>query len=195
MKVILCGLLLFLLLSCQPTNPSVPRPHQYPKIEYPEKKYSSFSPEACPFQMELPSYTTIVKKDLLFDEIEANPCWFDINMPIFDAAVHCSYYPIGKEHSLDKLINDAFTMASKHNVKATFREEFVIKNQYGGGGLIFKINGPVATPYQFYLTDSTNHFLRGSLYFNSHINIDSLAPVASYIQDDIDQIINSIRWN
>lgn len=195
MRLITILIITFLLGSCRQANDPVPRPHQYPKIEYPEIKFSVYTPETCPFKIELPSYASLEKKKLLFDDIEANPCWFDINMPIFDAAVHCSYYPLGEEQTLDKLINDAFTMASKHNVKATFREEFIIKSKYGGGGLIFKINGPVATPYQFYLTDSTQHFLRGSLYFNSHINVDSLAPIASYIENDIDQIINSIHWN
>ena len=195
MKYFFCLLLLLIITSCQNSNPPIPRPHQYPKIDFPVNNFIAYSPETCPFQMLLPSYALVDKKDLLFDETEADPCWFDINMKIFSATVHCSYYPIGKEHTLDKLINDAFTLASKHNVKATFREEFIIRSKNGGGGLIFKINGPVATPYQFYLTDSTNHFLRGSLYFNNHIDIDSLSPITTFIEKDIDKIINSISWN
>lgn len=186
---------ILLLLGCQQKRTSQPRPHQYPRINYPEKKVVSHQEESCPFIINIPAHSRIEKKELFFDEVPANPCWFDILMPHFNATVHCSYYPIGSKHSLDKLVNDAYTMASKHNVKASFREEFVVKNKHGASGLIFKINGDVATPYQFYITDSINHFLRGSLYFNEKTNADSIRPILAYIEQDIDDCINSIKWN
>ncbi|MBK8548048.1 MAG: hypothetical protein IPL63_11950 [Saprospiraceae bacterium] len=86
------------------------------------------------------------------------------------ASVHCNYVEISKENTLDKLVNDAFTIAGKHNIKANGRTESIIKNDNGVKGLFFDIDGPVAMPVQFYLTDNTKHFFRGSLYFNAKVN-------------------------
>jgi len=85
-------------------------------------------------------------------------------------------------------------MASKHNVKASFREERVLKSKTGSAGLMFKINGPVATPFQFYMTDSTRHFLRGSLYFDVKVNQDSISPIVAFIEEDLNTMLNSIEW-
>ena len=180
--------------SCGGDNIIQPRPHQYPRIEFPEQSFAEFSNTDCPFTMDIPGYADITKKKLLFGEEEADPCWFDLDMSRFNATVHCSYYAINEEYNFDKLVNDAFTMASKHNIKASFREEYSIKNKHNASGLIFLIKGPVATPFQFYMTDSTNHFLRGSLYFNDRVDIDSIAPVIDFIQEDLDAMLASIQW-
>jgi gliding motility-associated lipoprotein GldD len=62
-------------------------------------------------------------------------------------------------------------------------------------GLIYEINGmSAASPYQFYLTDSTTHWLRGSLYFDAIPNNDSLAPVIDFVKTDIQHLFETIRW-
>lgn len=180
--------------SCSGEIRQQPRPHQYPRIDFPEKNYQVYRNSECPFSIEIPVYAEVVQKERLFDEVIANPCWFDVLLSGLNATIHCSYYAIGDEYNFDKLVNDAFKMASKHNVKASFREEFSIENGFGAAGMIFKINGPVATPYQFYMTDSTNHFLRGSLYFNEQVAPDSIAPVISFIEQDIQYLLESLRW-
>jgi len=52
----------------------------------------------------------------------------------------------------------------------------------------------VATPISFWLTDSSNHYLRGALYFNNPPNNDSLQPVIEYIREDILEMINGFEW-
>lgn len=180
--------------SCGKDRIAQPRPHQYPRITYPAQEYKSYVNDECPFVLDIPTYAKTTKKKLLFDEVAADPCWFDISLEQLNATIHCSYYPISKNNTLDKLVNDAFTMASKHNVKASFREEYVIKNKAGHSGLMFKINGPVATPFQFYMTDSTRHFLRGSLYFDERVNQDSISPIVDFIEEDLDVMLNSLEW-
>jgi len=187
-------LIVWLLFACDDSVRPQPRPHQYPKVEFPKRSLQNFKSEDCPFSFELPIYATIEKKELLFDEVKANPCWFDIVIELFDASIHCSYYKIDQDHTLERLVNDAYTMASKHNVKASHREEYELKNKSGSAGIAFKILGPVATPYQFYITDSTEHFLRGSLYFNSKMDRDSLLPMITFLEEDIDVMINTIDW-
>lgn len=186
--------LIIIMTSCGKERIAQPRPHQYPKITYPIQSYTSYENDECPFIMDIPAYAKAEKKKLLFDEVEADPCWFDVSLEALNATIHCSYYPISEKNKLEKLINDAFTMASKHNVKASFREEYVIKNKAGYAGLMFKINGPVATPFQFYMTDSISHFLRGSLYFDQQVNQDSIAPTVDFIEEDLDVMLNSLEW-
>ena len=110
--------------------------------------------------------------------------------------MHLSYIPIENRTEFDKLIADAFEMADKHNSKASYREELVISNpEKDVHGLIFEIDGPVATPIQFFVTDSTEHFLRGSLYFKSSVNRDSIAPVYDFLKIDIGKMIESFGWS
>ena len=51
-----------------------------------------------------------------------------------------------------------------------------------------------ASPFQFYLTDSVDHFVRGALYFNVVPNNDSLAPVIDYLKDDMRHMIETFEW-
>lgn len=98
------------------------------------------------------------------------------------------------ENTLDKLIGDAFILASKHNVKADFREEVLIRKPNHVNGLMFNIEGPVASSINFYLTDSINHFVRASLYFKNTVNPDSIAPVLDFVREDIEKIITTFEW-
>jgi gliding motility-associated lipoprotein GldD len=61
-------------------------------------------------------------------------------------------------------------------------------------GILYEITGNAASPIQFIVTDSTRHFLRGSLYFNNTPNADSIAPVTAYIESDIRHLIESVNW-
>jgi hypothetical protein len=45
------------------------------------------------------------------------------------------------------------------------------------------------------LTDSIEHFLRGSLYFNETPNADSLLPVKQYIKEDFITLMESLKWS
>jgi gliding motility-associated lipoprotein GldD len=85
--------------------------------------------------------------------------------------------------------------ANKHQVKATGLEETVVlRDSAKVYGLLFDIAGNTASSLQFYLTDSTHHFLRGALYFNAKPNIDSLKIVVDFIREDVLHLINTTRW-
>ncbi|MFZ1751381.1 MAG: hypothetical protein WAU01_14370, partial [Saprospiraceae bacterium] len=169
-------IMIWLLLgSCQEEQIKLPKPHMYPRVHYPVKNYVLFDTLQCDFVFRFPDYGHIVKDSFIFEGEPEHPCWFDIQSEQLNTSIHCSYYRVSPKKSLSSLINDAFTIAGKHNVKANYRKETVIDNQYGVKGMIFDIEGPVASPTQFYLTDGKNHFFRGSLYFNSKVNPDSTA--------------------
>jgi gliding motility-associated lipoprotein GldD len=101
---------------------------------------------------------------------------------------------VNNRKGFDKLVSDAFTLTDKHNVKANSRRESQIKNEHGVAGLLFEVDGPVASPIQFYLTDSTHHFFRASLYLNATVNPDSTSPIFQYLRSDMEKIIESFKW-
>ena len=61
-------------------------------------------------------------------------------------------------------------------------------------GKIYEIRGNVASPIQFYLTDSLSNFLRGSLNLNSSAKYDSIYPSIQYIKNDILVLFETINW-
>ncbi len=186
--------LLFICQSCVQEQIPTPKPRQYPRINYPVGEWQEFSEAACPFVFDIPSYNRVVLNDMRKDKEQDHPCWFDIINDELGATIHCSYYEIDDVNTIDKLREDAYTMASKHNIKASYRDEIAIQTQQGSKGILFKIEGPVATPYQFYITDEKEHFLRGSLYFTERIDVDSVAPVVDFLREDINKIVGSIQW-
>lgn len=182
----------FLWSACQEAVVYTPKPRGFPKIEYPERSYQKMNADFCSFSFEYPTYASIEQDTAFFGDKPVSPCWFDVLMPAFDAKLHCSYYPVGDD--FEKLRNDAFDLANKHNIKADFIDELPIQKANGVSGFVFDIEGAVASPFQFYLTDEEEHFLRASLYFNTQARPDSLAPVLNFIKEDLMQMINTFEW-
>ena len=187
-------LLFFIWSGCGDEAIKLPKARMFPKVVYPEKNMTAFDTSLCNFTFRLPDYCNIVRDSFIFDGKPSHPCWFDIQISALNASIHCSYYTITKSKTLSGLINDAFYIAGKHNIKANYRKESIIYTPQGIKGVLFDIEGPVASPVQFYLTDEKNHFFRGGLYFNSKVNPDSTAPMLTFIKTDIDSLISSFKW-
>jgi gliding motility-associated lipoprotein GldD len=181
--------------SCQDIA-YTPKPRAYPKIDFPERKQVvSFQNTDCDFTFEYPDYIQVEKDRTFLDSLPPHPCWFDLYVPEFDSRLHCSYLPVSKDKTYEELRSDAFDLANWHNKKANYINEVAIANQYGVKGIMFEFEGPVASPFQFFLTDSLEqHFLRGALYFNTRSRPDSLAPMLDFFREDIDQMIGTFRW-
>ncbi len=184
-----------LFFACGEEAVYTPKPRAFPKVNYPEKSYQKFTEDYCHFTFEYPGYAKVEQEKSFFSEETSNPCWFDLTMPVFDARLHCSYYPINKENSFEKLRDDAFLLANKHIIKANAIDERMVQNANGVSGFVFQFDGPTATPFSFYLTDSTEHYIRGSLYFNSTPRPDSLAPVINFVKEDLAKMIETFKWN
>lgn len=180
--------------ACKDEVVPIPKPRMYPRVDFPDRAYQRYDTAHCDFQFEYPKYASISQGKYQYTGQPANDCWFNMEIPALNAALYCDYTSINDEDNLNSLINDAFKIVGKHNIKANYREEEVILNDQGVGGLLFGISGPVATPYQFFLTDSTSHFFRGSLYFNSKVNPDSMRIIHEFVKEDIDHMIETFRW-
>lgn len=183
--------ILIFLSAC--TDNYTPRPEGYFKIAFPEKKYQEFDMPGYPYKFEYPVYGKIVKDSSFFGEAPENPWWINIYFPQFNGTLFISYKEIGK-YSLEKLLNDAFNLTNKHSVRASYIDDSLMLTPNNIHGMFFKVSGEVATANQFFLTDSTKHFLRGALYFNVAPNQDSLMPVNAFLIEDVRHLINTFQW-
>lgn len=184
----------YLLISCREEVAILPKPRAYPRVDFPVKQYEKASLPDCAIQFEKPKYAQVVKDEFFFKEKTPDPCWFDVVFPSFNGKLHCSYYPINGRVAFDSLVTDAFALVGKHRIKANFRDEFVIKKNNDVSGVLFDMGGPVASPMQFFLTDSTQHFFRGALYFENKVNPDSMNIIHEFVKEDINKMIESFSW-
>jgi gliding motility-associated lipoprotein GldD len=82
----------------------------------------------------------------------------------------------------------------QHTDISTGIDDSVMKTPNGAEGIYFSLRGNTATANQFFLTDSTKHFLRGALYFNTSPNEDSLGIVNDFLKEDLRHLINTLKW-
>ncbi|MBN2614292.1 MAG: gliding motility lipoprotein GldD [Bacteroidales bacterium] len=186
-NLILLVFVLTALISCG--SNATPKPRGYFRIALPRHSYQRFD-SAFPYTFEYPTYTTLSKDPYSPDQ----KYWININYPRYKATIHLSYKAI--DHNLMKYLEDARKMVVKHIPKANaINDSLIVDPARKLYGLTYDIEGNgVASPYQFILTDSTQHFLRGSLYFRVVPNNDSLQPVIQFIKGDIRHLLNTLHW-
>lgn len=205
-------LLLFLCSGMGSCNsPYVSKKRGYYNIDFPEHAYRRFDEAGIPYSFEYPVYATITQDTTFFDNNPENDYWRNIDFPEFHGRVFLSYKRIGgqalykiKQNGIykdtlavnvfDKMVADAFTLTNKNDVVANSIKDSLIRTPNGISGVFFKVGGNAATARQFFLTDTVKHFLRGALYFDSTPNSDSLEPVHSFLQQDLEHMINTFRW-
>ena len=180
---------LFIFSSCDEEDDVYsPKPRGYFRIDLPDKTYHAYD-STCPFTFEVPDYS-LVSKD---KHSNSEPCWLNLEFPKFKATVHLSYKAV--ENNISTYLEDARSFAVRHQIKATgMNESAIIRDSARVYGLLYDIEGNTASSLQFYLTDSTSHFLRGALYFNAAPNTDSLKLIINYIREDIIHLIKTTRW-
>jgi gliding motility-associated lipoprotein GldD len=120
--------------------------------------------------------------------------WINLNYPDFGAKVHLTYKKIDDKTSFKKLSSDAFKLTAKHQIKAYGIEEAVLITPNGYSAVVAELSGEVPTQFQFFVTDSTTHFLRGAVYFNTAMKNDSLAPVIEYLKIDMTHLMNTLKF-
>jgi len=183
-KILILLLYLFLT-ACK--EEYLPKPKGYFRIDLPEKSYNNLEID-CPFTFEYPNYAVVLNK-------EGEKCWINLSFLRFKCILHISYKEMDKGKELYQFTEDSRNLAYKHTVKASEIDEIVFRDPATKvSGIIYEIGGNTASSLQFFMTDSSQHFLRGSLYFNSAPNIDSLNPVLNFVKQDIQHLIGTINW-
>ncbi|MDR2423302.1 MAG: gliding motility lipoprotein GldD [Prevotellaceae bacterium] len=162
---------------------AVPKPVGYPRFDLPAKQYRIFD-SLCPYSFDIPVYAQMIPNT-------GGKFWFDLYFPQYAATIYLSYLPV--TGNLDKLLDHSHQFVYFHTDKADAIEAKLIVND-GSIGLLSDIGGDSATPMQFFVTDSVRHFLRGSLYFYSVPNRDSLLPLINFLREDIERLMNSVKF-
>lgn len=176
--IILLGILLS---SCG--GEVLPKPKGFLRLEYPAVSYFPMNSD-CPYTFDKNTIANVVKK---------NNCWMNLDYPSLNGTIHLSYRKV--DGNLDKLLEDVQKLTYEHAVKADAIDPTVYGNkEQNVYGMVYEVEGNAASQAQFYVTDSTKHFLTGSLYFNTRPNYDSILPAVVYLKKDIRTLIESLEW-
>ncbi len=161
----------------------LPKPSGYLRLDYPEAEYVGFKGN-CPFDFDANS-KAIVK--------ENKGCGYSIHYPKMKATIYLTYKPVSGD--INKLLRDAQKLTYEHVIKADdILEQPFINSDKKVYGMFYQVDGNAATNSQFYATDSTKHFVTGSVYFYSKPNFDSIMPAASYIKNDMQRLMETLKW-
>jgi gliding motility-associated lipoprotein GldD len=183
---LLLPIIILLFSACGNGNP-IPKPKGYMRVSFPERVYIPFKGD-CPYSFEFPSYVELVH---LTDTTQY--CNKNLVFTPFDGTLHLTYKKL--ENNVARFIDECHGMAYDHTIKAKSieRKQFV-NDSTRVFGLLYDIQGNAASPLQFYVTDSNNHFIRGALYFNARPNYDSIRPVLDFVREDVIHFIESVHW-
>ena len=183
-KTILLVTLIFIaltVLSCK--KETLPKPSSLLRLDYPEANYAQFESQ-CPFTFEM-NADAIIKGE--------KECGFTISYPKMKATIYLTYKPVNG--NINKLLRDAQKLTYEHVIKADdILEQPFLNPQQKVFGMFYQVDGNAATNSQFYATDSTKHFVTGSVYFYAKPNFDSIMPAASYIKNDMQRLLETLKW-
>ncbi len=175
-----------MLFSCE--EEYSPKRFGYHRIDFPSKEYKVKETD-CPIRFSTLKQTLLQKRS----DVQSG-CWYNLHYPEYGATIHLSYQEI-EAADLNTHIEDSRKLAMKHIVKADdIKERFFKNDERKVYGLIYDMEGNVASNYQFFLTDSTTRFFRGAMYFNMRPNADSLEPVIDFVKVDLEVLIESFEW-
>lgn len=173
---------LSLLASC--AKEPLPKPNGELRLEYPVAKYEKFQSD-CPYSFEYSNFSQI--------ENGKNACWYYINYPKMKAKIFITYFPIKNDFNLH--VKEAEKLVYEHTIKASSIDtksfSYPERKIYGN---FYELKGQTASNVQFYVTDSTRHFVTANLYFNSRPKPDSLGPAVDYIKKDMLHMIDTFEW-
>lgn len=173
---------LLILASCK--DEVLVKPAAKLRLEYSKPDYKLLDTD-CPFSFEMNQNARMVKK---------KNCNINIEYPNMHATLYMTYQDV-KTNNLDSLLRDAQKLAYDHTIKAnSIPEQPFINPDENVYGMFYMINGNAATQAGFYVTDSINHFLNGTLYFEAKPNFDSIYPAVVYLREDMRKLMETIRW-
>src|SRR5690606_20535142 len=171
----------------------VPKPNAYLRLEYPEAKYVASQCEA-PFSLEVNQLATKITAKTISSTTESYGV--NIEYPSLKGTIFLTYKSIDNNpDNLMAFLRDAQKFTTEHMIKADEIPVYPYENnEKKVYGMFSELKGDVASPAQFYVTDSINHFLTGSLYFYAKPNYDSILPAANYLGKDIKHIMETVKW-
>ena len=181
---ILFILLVILCSGCEEKNDR-PKPKGFLALNYPPAEYKTFQND-CPFTFQ-------VNQAIKEKPVRDDSCNFQLIYPEKDASIYLTYKPVND--NLKKLLVDAQKIPTKHQIKADAISVDVYEDRKRRVfGNFYRVKGDAASQAQFYVTDSLDHFLSASLYFDAVPNYDSVYPASQYIIQDMKKMMESMKW-
>lgn len=179
------------IVSCGSSEPHyAPKPKGYNRIDLPAHQYR-FLADTLPYEFQYSRMAEILPDTFAHSE----PYWIFVNYPRFQANIQITYKKVANsQKKLHEYIDDAYKLAGKHQIRASGIQEQIITTKNGHTVTMFRLEGEVPSPYQFYTTDSVSNFLRGAVYFSTATKNDSLAPVIDYLEKDMIHLLNTLSW-
>ena len=179
-KIISLPLVLFtIFFSCVDSN--LPKQSAFLRIEFPEPNY-----------INLNFFYNLSAADINV----INPKQFSLNYPKMNLVVDMSLNKISNAEDLENNFRDFSLTLETHSKKSNgmfVREYEDIDNRVYAK--IFEMRGDVASPIQFYLTDSISNFINGSLNLKFKSKYDSIFPTIQYVKNDILVLVESLNWS
>lgn len=186
-KFFLILTLVVFIFSCKEEQ-FIPKPSTYKKLEMPDHSYTSTNDD-CPYILRISNEYQVEK---VSDE-NGQTCHKDINLGKLNGTIHLSY--IKMTEPLSRYVNYINDKVDEHKIKASgISSEVYIDTSARTYATLFELKGDVASPFQFYITDSTDQFMSGVVYFNHIPNYDSLKPSLDYLKIDIEKMITTLQW-
>ena len=173
-----------LLVSCK--EDPTPKPKGYLSLDYPKAEYAKMK-SACPYTFD----------KNINAEIKApkwgNYCSLDLSYPELKGKIHINYKPV--RNNITTLLKYTQDITQEHTAKADkIDSKQFINDKKKLYGIIYEVEGNAASSLQFYVTDSINHFISGSVYFNTKPNYDSIYPASEYLKKDVRMLMESLEW-
>ena len=176
--------------SCQ--EDVTPKPAAKLRLEYPEPVYKKTILD-LPFSFEKNELASNIKTRKIVGDASYG---LNLEYPRLKGTVYLTYKAINNsEEKLISYLRDAQNFTQEHTQKADEIFSDLYENpEKKVYGMFYEVGGNAASQSQFYVTDSVNHFLTGSLYFYTKPNYDSIYPAADYLKNDIRHIMETIDW-
>ena len=168
----------------------LPKPKGYNRFDLPAHEYVQL-PDSLPYQFEFSRYARLLRDTSWISD----KYWVEIYYPEYRANIHLTYKTVNNADSLKGYLDDAYFLTAKHQIKAYAIDESIAQTPNDKTVVYAELDGEVPSQFQFFTTDSTRHFLRGALYFNTKVQNDSLAPAIEYVKVDIVHMMNTLKWS
>jgi gliding motility-associated lipoprotein GldD len=161
----------------------MPKPKAQLRLEYPTPTYKTSNFKYFSFEKSDFAKIKIINNQKL-----------NLEYPKMKAKIYLTYNKIN--NNLTELLKDAEKFTFEHTIKADeiITQDFINKND-SVYATMNNITGNTASQIQFHITDSTHHFINGSLYFYVQPNYDSIMPAIDYIKQDISHLLETFKWN
>lgn len=165
----------------------VPKPNAFLSLKYPDAFYQKIALNQ-PFKFDKNKLAVV--EGIQYKESSQS---LNLNYPLLKAKLYLSYHPLNE--NLARYVSETeFTTKNHAKVAHQVTEQKFENLRTNVFGKMYELTGPVASQCQFYVTDSSQHFLTGALYFKVKPNYDSILPAVRYLQKDMIRLVESLEW-